>query len=425
MNSNDNALFDKITNSEDQMIESANIPRRKACTYLRAYIMASLCFEPYFVISDTSVNLNKAFRTLISYDEGPEYTTEDLPERADFDWLIQTGHIRFAARDKYKGNFSDALRISQKNLKEVDLPNEKYTGMINEICSDKYVYWYNLDKVSRMFSSNFRRKMDKELYQNPNLHPETAELLQKLIRRLSDEETFTYNEVKSILMKEYKCKKGDSRYRDIRRLLRESYDYNVPAFLKLDYCMPLRDIEPSKKQGWKLELIDEDVLDCNFMCNVYGLAKLPAHELKHIWDSTPGRAWQKQVNDFRAGIVDPDKYIKVLKNYLLEINEAVAYSYPTKSVPEHTDKKLSLSRLSFQVSHYVNADDIKVVFAKLARDAWKIWRTYKSLDTWIPFDVFFKILPNLVLGITDFPGPPTKVQDAIIMQRKSDKISTQ
>ncbi len=46
----DNALFDKITNSEDEMIARAGIPRYKACTYLRAYIMASLCFEPHLVI---------------------------------------------------------------------------------------------------------------------------------------------------------------------------------------------------------------------------------------------------------------------------------------------------------------------------------------------------------------------------------------
>ena len=56
------ALFDKITNSEDEMILNAGIPKRKACTYLRAYIMASLCFEPYFVISYSSVFLKGAFR---------------------------------------------------------------------------------------------------------------------------------------------------------------------------------------------------------------------------------------------------------------------------------------------------------------------------------------------------------------------------
>lgn len=60
------ALFDSITNSEDEMILRTGIKRYHVCTYLRAYIMTLLCFEPRLVISDSAVNLNRAFRTLIS-----------------------------------------------------------------------------------------------------------------------------------------------------------------------------------------------------------------------------------------------------------------------------------------------------------------------------------------------------------------------
>ncbi len=185
--------------------------------------------------------------------------------------------------------------------------------------------------------------------------------------------------------------------------------------------MPLNNIKPSPKQDWKLELIHEEVLDCNFMCDVYGLAKLPAHQLKYIWDSTSGRAWQKQVDDFRAGIYDFDKYVEVLNNYLLEINDAVANSYPTKDDLGHTYKRSGLLHLPFKVLYYIKADDTKVVIAKFLRDTWNISRFYKGLDPFVLGDVFFKMLPNLVQKSTDFPDPPTEVRDAIIMQPKSDK----
>ena len=43
--------------------------------------MASLCFEPQLVISDSAVDLNRAFGTLIDYDEGAgNYKLEYLPK---------------------------------------------------------------------------------------------------------------------------------------------------------------------------------------------------------------------------------------------------------------------------------------------------------------------------------------------------------
>ena len=417
----DNALFDKITNSEDEMIARAGIPRYKACTYLRAYIMVSLYFEPHLVISDTSVNLNRAFRTLVDDREGAGYTLEDLPQDADFDRLIQKGHIRFAARDRYRGNFSDALRVSQEKMKGVDLPGERYTKRIDEICSDKYVYWYNLDAISRKFTLNFKRRMEKDLYDNPNTLPENAKLLQRLIRRLADEETITYNGVKSLLKEEYNIPPKDSRYQYIRSLLRPAYDNNIPDLLGLDYCMSLNDIEPSQKQEWKLELTHEQALDCNFVCDVYGLAKLPVSHLTYIWESPQYRNWEKQAERFREGIFDINEYIEALNKYLMKINEVVADIYARTSTQKASYKNAKLSSMPIAVRHYVKADDTKVVIAKFARDAWNIGRFCTGLDVLALGDVFFKMLPNLVQKSNDFPAPPEKIKDAVIMQNRTEE----
>lgn len=417
----DYAFFDKITNSEDKMIESAGIPRYQGSTYLRAYIMASLCFEPYFVISDTSVNLNRAFRTLVDYNESGAYKTTDLPEKADFDRLIETGHIRFAARDTFKGNFSDTLRIFEgKPKKKFDLPSEEYIEKITGISSNDHVYWYNLDKVSHKFTSNFRNAMDKKLYRDADILPEHGKLLRMLIHRLSGEETFTYKDVTAILTNEYKLTEEDTRYQYIRGLLRQSYDYNVPDSLGLDYCMSLNNILPLGKQNWKFELTRETEIDCYFLCNVYGLAALPSSHLEYIWDSTPGRAWQQQLNNFRAGIFDMDKYVETLNNYLLKINDVVADNYPRKNVLDHNYKKPNLSRLPLKIYHYVTADDRKMVLAKLASGAWNILRSVIPPDPLILGDAIFKILPNLAQKSVDFPQPPSEVRDAIIMQYKEE-----
>ena len=84
------AIFDPITNSEDEMIVCAGIKRHYACAYLRAY-------NEDFII-------------------------------ADFEWLIREGHIRFAARNTFEGNFSEALRQSQISKQNVDQPSDRYKG---------------------------------------------------------------------------------------------------------------------------------------------------------------------------------------------------------------------------------------------------------------------------------------------------------
>lgn len=173
-----------------------------------------------------------------------------------------------------------------------------------------------------------------------------------------------------------------------------------------------------KKEDWKLELIREEELECHFMCDVYGLAKLPASHLEYIWDSTPGRAWQQQINDFRSGIFDLDKYVETLNNYLLKINDVVADNYSRKNVLDHSYKKSSLSRLPLKILHYVTADDRKVVLAKLTSGTWNVLRSYIPPDPLVLGDAFFKILPNLVQKSVNFPDPPAEVRDAIIMQYK-------
>lgn len=411
------ALFDKITNSEDEMILNAGIPKRKACTYLRAYIMASLCFEPYFVISDTSVNLNRAFRTLVDYEEGLQVAWDDLPDKADFDILIKTGHIRFAARDKYKGHFSDALRKSQEKMTDVDLPGKNYTEKIDEISSDKYVYWYNLDEISRRFTSKFIRFMNDDLYKNHNILPENAKVLEKLIRRLSDEEFITYNGVKSILLNEYKYTKEDDRYKYIRGLLRRAYDSN-PLIENLDYCMPLKDIKPSRKEDWKLELLHERIVHCDFSFNVYGLAKLPVSHLTYIWESPEYSRWEAEITRFREGILDLDEYTEALQNYVAKINDVVTDIYALTSAQRDSFNIAKLSRVPILIRQFMNANDKKVVIAKLAAGTWDTYRFWSGLDKLIIGDILFKILPNLFQWTDAFPTPPEKITDAVVLQKK-------
>lgn len=155
------AVFDSITNSEDKMIQRFKIRRRDACLYLRAYMMIRLFLFEEFVISDSSINLNRALRTLILEEEGKneygkrKYDLRNLPP-ADFGELIKDGSIKLAARDIYKGNFSDALRNAQGNKTRVDLPSEKYTRMIDEFCKEENIYWWNADVIAQMFTTKIK-----------------------------------------------------------------------------------------------------------------------------------------------------------------------------------------------------------------------------------------------------------------------------
>lgn len=413
------ALFDSITNSEDEMILRTGIKRYHACTYLRAYIMASLCFEPRLVISDSAVNLNRAFRTLIDYEEGAgNYKLEYLP-KADFDWLIRNGHIRFAARDTYKGDFSEALRVSQKNMKGVDLPSERYTRRIDEICSNEYVYWYNLDDISHRFTYKFMNSIKDEL-KDANILPEREKLLRKLIYILSDKETITYNGVKTILLKDYR--EEDDEYKYVRRILRQSYDYNVPELLDLDYCMPLQGIKPSRDQDWKLKVAVEQVLECDFACSVYGFAALPVSHLKYIWEGYDD--FERQINCFQNGTIELNEYMEALSKYILRINDVVRDVYTIKNNDNDPYKKGKLSSLPIAIRHYCKTDDTSVVIAKILNDAWNLYNLGTDLGSSI-LDLFFsKFLPNLAKKKNIFPEPPEEINEAIIVQNKEENDNT-
>lgn len=411
------ALFDSITNSEDEMILRTGIKKYHACTYLRAYIMASLCFEPQLVVSDSAVNLNRAFRTLIDYDEGAGYYKLEYLPKADFEWLIRNGHIRFAARDTYKGDFSEALRMSQRNMKGVDLPSEKYTKRIDESCSNEYVYWYNLDDISHRFTSKFKNSIKDEL-QDANILPEREKLLRKLTYILSDKETITYNGVKSILLEDYG--EEDAEYKHVRRILRQSYDYNVPELLGLDYCMPLQNTKPSQSQDWRLKVGAEEVLECDFACSVYGFAELPASHLKYIWESKEYEDYERQINCFRNGTIDLNEYMEALGKYLLRINDVVRDVYTIKNNHNDPYKKGKLSSVPIAIRHYCKTDDTSVVIAKLLNGAWNLYSLGTDLGSAV-FDLFFsKFLPNLAKKKNIFPEPPEEINEAIIIQNKAE-----
>lgn len=416
-------LFDPITNSEDAMIARAHIKKYLACTYLRAYIMASLCFEPQLIISDSSVNLNKAFRTLIDYRESEgDYNLDYMP-KADFETLIREGHIRFAARDTFKGNFSEALRVSQQGKQAVDVPSERYTKKIDEICSNEYVYWYNLKEISQLFTSKFKDSIGKELNRDAPIPLERMKLLRELNDRLSDKETITYNDVKSILLRgrEEKYAEKDPEYQYIRRILRQSYDYNVPDLIHADYCMPLRGIRPSRNQDWMLKADRKLFLEpdkCNLLCNIYGFSELPVSHLQYIWGSNEYENFRRQIGQFRAGVIELDEYVISLKNYLMKINEVVRDVYTVKHNKNIPYEKRKLSSIPIRIRHYFKADDSWVVAAKIINDMRNATGLLDDFFVSIIEEVFFKALPVWAKKGSVIPDPPEEINEAIILQKR-------
>lgn len=124
--------------------------------------MAVLCFTKKLVITDTALNLNRAFRTLIYKNEGEEYYKEDYYKQylADFFWLMKKVYIRVALRDSFDGCFSNLFRESKKNMKHIEFPSEGYIEFIDEICPREYVKTYNIHKASMKFSSTFKNEIN-------------------------------------------------------------------------------------------------------------------------------------------------------------------------------------------------------------------------------------------------------------------------
>ena len=415
----DDALFDSITNSEDEMIARAGINKYHACTYLRAYIMASLCLQPQLIITDSAANLNRAFRTLIDHREGEGYYNLDYIPKADFDWLIREGHIRFAARNEFRGNFSEALRVSQQGKQAVDLPSEKYTRMIDEISSDKYIYWYDLEKVSQEFTSKFKSAIKHELEKDAPISVERAKLLRSLNDRFSNEQKITYNGVKSFLLKDQDkyYEKDNADYQYIRRILRQSYDYNLPDVLGVNYCMPWHRIRPSRNQDWKLELNEVFPLECSYLCSIYAFSELPVSHLQYIWESREFGNFRYQVNQFKAGVIDLDEYILSLEKYLDKINEVVKDVYAVKHNKNTPYEGGILSSIPVRIRYCHQADNNWIVAANVAIELLDTISMLNDFSSIIQ-GLFVKVLPVLAQKTSIIPEPPEEINEAIILQGK-------
>lgn len=419
------AIFDPITNSEDEMLLRAKIHKCYAPTYLRAYIMASLCIEPQFVLSDSAANLNRAFRTLVDVREAKDYNLNYLP-KADFDWLISEGHIRFAARDKYKGCFSDGLRKAQEKMKTVDQPRERYTKRLDEICSDSQVYWFNLEKISGMFTNNFREGIEEELGRS-DLPPRRERIIGQLMNRLAGQETYKYGDIKPILL-EY-VDERDEDYQAIRKIMRRAYEYNVPNALGLDYNMykPSGDEKAPLRQDGRLKLVQElkreEKVRVDFACSVHGFATLRAKSLKQIWASSEYAAFQKQLRAFRSGTVDLDGYLQTLSRYLQVINEYVSDDFAQKHYNYKNDlyENGKLSGLLIQARQYNKGDEPLAVVVKAANDVWNVGSTAIDVLTGSPVSplagLFFKLLSAYAKKKSTFPELPGEVNEAIILQQ--------
>lgn len=413
-----NALFDPITNSEDEMISRAGIPKEHACTYLRAYIMASLCFESQLVVSDSTANWNRAFRTLIDNHEGKGYYNLEYVPSPDFGELIKKGHIMFAARDKLNHDFSAALLDGQEHMKKEDLPSESYTKKIIEISSNTYVHWYNLDKISKMFSSNFMNSITNELNNNIDSSGKLAGTLRLIRNRLSDKETFTYKDVTSIMKEMYNVK--DEEYQYIRRILRQSYDYNLPELLGLDYRMSLDGIKPTRNKDWMLKADIDLSIPCDLFCNVYGLSLLPVDHLEYIWKSSEYENFKRQIDGFRAGTVDLNEYVISLERYIRWINKVVSGVYKVRNNHNYQYEKWKLSSLQIGIRQYITEHG-SILLAKVLNEAYDWYGYLKEPLVLLKDMLVHKVLPVISNKFSSFPEPPEKIKEAIILQNKAEE----
>lgn len=417
---NSSALFDSIINSEDEMIKYAGLQNEKykAYIYLRAYIMSTLCFTKQIVVTDTAITLNRAFRTLIDKSEGVGnyFSNEDkyLQYPDDFSWLIKEGHIGVAFRDNFS-SFSELYRETMKDKKHVDLPsNDDYIKMIDAICPSKCIKRYSIKEASINFSNACRKQINKEL-NNINILPEREKFLKNFIYRLSDKEIFTYNNAKSILLDDMKLNEKDPEYESVRKILRQSYDYNIPTMLGLDYRISLKNIKPDKNHDWKLDLSYKKIKH-DFICNVYGLAMLPARHLRDIWGSKEGIEFFQQLDMFEDETFDLNEYVEVLNNYLLRINVEIENNYGKKFIHESSVKKHEV-----EFRKYFKTDGKLFVVAKTASNIYTGVNYIRNFDSLILDTLFCKLIPNIGKRIDGFPNPPEEMKEAIIMKSKSEQ----
>ncbi|MCM1187272.1 MAG: hypothetical protein NC251_12305 [Lachnoclostridium sp.] len=428
MNKNkDIVLFDPIINSEDEMIINAGIQNNAFLSpiYLRAYIMATLCFTKQLVVTDTAISLNRAFRTLIyNGEEEGNYISKKNEDKdlllypTDFSWLIKEGHIRVAARDDFT-SFSDLFESELKEKNHVDKPGKEYLNWIDQICPSGYIKKYSKNDAFLNFSSTCRRELNKKLNDN-NISPERERLLQNFLYRLSDKEMFTYSIAKSILLDDIKLDKKHPEYNFIRReILRPSYDYNIPNLLNIDYCMSFRDIEPSRKQDWMLDLSCKK-LEYGFSCNVFGLAVLPARNLKDLWDSKEFENFEKSLTALREKSIESEEYIESLTQYIQKINDVVKENYNEKIFNKNRYDNEKLTKLiKIEVRRYSKTDGRCAVALNIVKGI----KNIANFKSQIGNIIVCKLLSNIMKEIDDLPELPEKMDSAIIIKSQIENNS--
>lgn len=314
------AIFDSITNSEDKMIERFKIPESQACMYLRAYMMMRLFFFREFVISDSSINLNRALRTLILRDEGKnKYDLRKLPP-ADFGELIKDGTIKLAARDVYKGSFSESLRNAQNNKKLVDKPSAKYTRLIDEICREENIYWWNEARVSQMFTTKIRENMKQQFSDEVNF------FLRDLSNRLSDYEILDYNIVKNEALKTHD--KTSEEYRILYDMLRDAYDYNIPEYFEIEYLKRFNGFQQRvEKHNFEISPPEEYDISWKYSFNAYAFALVPIEYLKIAWGSGPYNCYHTAMLQYMEGAISFSRFLAALQDYLDYIDRLLVPFY--------------------------------------------------------------------------------------------------
>lgn len=315
-----NSIFDPITNSEKEMVMRARIPEAQAPSYLRAYIIIRLLFSREFVITDSSINLNRALRTLILREEGGLHYDDRMLPDADFAQLLEDGTIKLAARDEFKGNFSKRLRDAQRNKKYVDLPSKKYVDFIDEICKEKNIYWWNTDEVTRMFTRKIRKELESEYSDEVNM------FLRELRCRLADQETLTFDAVKK---EARKMRSEDSEeYKIVHDLLRKSYDYNVPEILNLDYFRFL-DSAPrvSKEHNFEVDKVEEYDIPWTYGFNLNAFSLFPVEWLKDFRESSEHIRYEEAMSQYQMGLIEFGQVLDALTDYLRRIDQFITPFY--------------------------------------------------------------------------------------------------
>lgn len=392
------AVFDSITNSEDKMIQRFKIRKGDACLYLRAYMMIRLFFFEEFVISDSSINLNRALRTLILEEEGKneygkrKYDLRNLPP-ADFGELIRDGSIKLAARDIYKGNFSDALRNAQGNKTRVDLPSEKYTRMIDELCKEENIYWWNADVIAQMFTTKIKDSLRDSMEMQ---HSDKVNVfLRDLSDRLSSQEILTYNFVKNVALKTHE--ETSEEYRTLYDMLRNSYDYNIPEYFQMKYLKQFKGFQQTlKKHKFEINLPEQYDISWKYSIDAYAFAMAPISYLKFAWRSGEYKCYKSARLQYMDGQISFSRFIGTWEGYMAYLDNLL--------VPYYNRGKGS-KNIILQFNEYKSVADIAALTVKVG-----VW-TYDMVKG-IPDILSDPVTGTLNLVLTNiFPSIVSKVHE--------------